>query len=179
MVDFLILKRALRRAQDDKAGKHKDMVELSQNNPHLVGAISDLLAWQGDDSEFPYINVYGTAKHDDRGYRSDKYPSNGTAVTVASPPWRRIAELIGERPRLVKFRDDYVGQLGRFFLKRNGDSPRLLDSAVWFFRAQDLSPYMAKDSKRTFDRIVKAYGQALGLTAAEIDQLFDRSVDPA
>src|SRR5437016_6051428 len=99
-VDLLVLKRALRRIELDKSVKRKGAVVLSLNNPDFTGAIDDVMAWstggsdESTDLEFPYINIFGTSSHEDLGYRSDKYPSNGTAVTVASPPWRSITALL-------------------------------------------------------------------------------------
>src|SRR5689334_18753824 len=97
LVDFLILKRAMVLASEAA-------VHLSKNDPHLNQAIRDLMETRpgaaGDQrEEFPYINVFGTDGHASKGYRSKKYPSNGTAVTV--PGWEPLIRTSGQKPRDV------------------------------------------------------------------------------
>src|SRR6266566_2316530 len=181
--DFLVLKRALRRIELEKSVKRKGAVVLSLNNRDFTGAIDDVMAWstgasdEATDLEFPYINVFGTALHEDLGYRSDKFPSNGTAVTVASPPWRRVTDLLDERPRAIQFKQGYVSLLGSFFLTKDGDRPKLIDAALWYFRGQDISAHVGKKANDTARHLVAPFVDACGLTRDEIGRLFDPAVE--
>src|SRR5262249_36536021 len=85
----------------------------------------------------PLINVFGTSGHDDRGFRTEKYRSNGTAVTV--PRWREVIDIVSERPRVIRLRDGYLNKLAPLLLKGGGERPEAADAAVWFFRHRDVN----------------------------------------
>jgi hypothetical protein len=136
LVDFLILKRAI-------VFSGSPSVELSKNDPHLVQAICDLMethqgAASNPNEEFPYINIFGTENHSSKGYRSRKYPSNGTAVTV--PGWSDVIKTAGQKPRIATFKAGYVKNLASLMLKAHGSMPMLIDAAVWFHRFRPLPP---------------------------------------
>lgn len=196
--EFLIIKRALvrtgqsiRDARADQPAavenrrKREGYVILSTQNADLTGAIDDLMAWNlgpaaiEDNGEFPFLNVFGTAGHDDKGYRLAKYVSNGLAVTVASPPWRKITELEGERPREIRLKDGYVDALTEFLIKRGGSKPRTEDAAVWYFRGQDVSRVVTEDYEASMLGLISAFRHALGLTDAETAALFDPTLSLA
>jgi hypothetical protein len=166
LVDFLILKRAMQSGGTDS-------VRLSTRDEIFTQSIGDLMKcappdrsdWQGQ----PLINVFGTGRHGDKGYRSQKYYSNGTAVTV--PRWGMM-EIVSEGPRIVRLQATYENGLEDFLLVGSGGpKPRLLDAAVWYFRFHDLEDRFG--STPTEEQIVRGFVQDLGLTDAEVQALFE------
>lgn len=170
LVDFLILKRAMRRGESDS-------VRLSTKDEVFTGSIDDLMRcappsrdeWQGQ----PLINVFGTGRHGDKGYRSQKYYSNGTAVTV--PRWSMM-EIVSEGPRVVRLDSTYEEGLEDFLLVGSGGpKPRLVDSATWFFRFHDLEDRFG--STPTDEQLVEGFVADLGLTDQEVLTLFESGDD--
>lgn len=170
LVDFLILKRAMRRGDSDS-------VRLSTKDEVFTGSIDDLMRcapsgrdeWQGQ----PLINVFGTGRHGDKGYRSQKYYSNGTAVTV--PRWSMM-EIVSEGPRVVQLDSSYEEGLEDFLLVGSGGpKPRLVDAATWFFRFHDLEDRFG--SAPTDEQLVEGFVTDLGLTDQEVLTLFEAAKD--
>ena len=170
LVDFLILKRAMRRGDADS-------VRLSMKDDVFTGSIDDLMRcappdrqdWQGQ----PLINVFGTGRHGDKGYRSQKYYSNGTAVTV--PRWSMM-EIVSEGPRVVQLNPSYQDGLEDFLLVGSGGpKPQLADAAIWYFRFQDLQDRFG--STPTDEQLVEGFVQDLGLTEEEVSVLFEANGD--
>jgi len=180
LIDFLILARVLQLQRNDGGlrAEAKERVVLSMENQRLVQAIQELMAHGMTGAEYgryPYLNPYGTASHSSQGYRTVKYPSNGTPDTVTQPEWtQQITELLQKGPRVVRLRAQYVNHLSDFMLEKGkGDRPRIDDSAVWFFRSRDVEAFSGNTSKDTLHNIVLAYVDALGLTRDDIAAIFD------
>ena len=172
LVDFLILKRAMRRGDDDT-------VRLSTKDEVFTGSIDDLMRcappdreeWQGP----PLINVFGTGRHGDKGYRSQKYYSNGTAVTV--PRWSMM-EIVSEGPRVVRLSPSYQDGLEDFLLVGSGGpKPQVVDAATWYFRFQDLEERFG--STPTDEQLLEGFLQDLGLTEEEVNVLFEANGENA
>ena len=166
LVDFLIMKRAMVLAAAPE-------ITLSKNDPHLVCAISDLMeirlgAAEDTEEQFPYINVFGTAAHESKGYRSRKYPSNGTAVTV--PNWDSVVQTSQQKPRLAAFKPGYLTHLRPLMLKAHGNMPSLLDAAVWFYRNKRVSEFCSLPTIAT-DLTVR-FTRDIGLIPEELEALF-------
>jgi hypothetical protein len=162
--DFLVTKRALKIAGADQ-------IAMSLRAEPLQRAITELMAvypanFAGAATiDAPLVNVFGTSGHDDKGFRTDKYRSNGTAVTV--PRWRDLVEVSGSKPRTVKLRPNHVAQLPPLLLKNAGEFPQLVDAAVWFFR------HTAIDQIGTGSAaLVAAFKQELALSDAEQGAIF-------
>lgn len=164
-VDFLVTKRALKIANSDQ-------VILSVNDVTLQRAITELMSVYPYDYhanktiDAPLINVFGTSAHDDEGFRTNKYRSNGTAVTV--PHWREVVEIIGKRPRSIRLRPAYLQHLRELLIKGAGELPRLDDTAVWLFRHSSVDSLGGTIT----ELVTTAVSERLGLTLAELTVLF-------
>lgn len=166
LVDFLILKRAMRRGESET-------VRLSTRDEVFTTSIDDLMKCSPPDREDwpgqPLINVFGTGRHGDKGYRSQKYYSNGTAVTV--PRWPMV-EIVAEGPRVVRLSASYGEGLADFLLVGSGGAkPGLGDAALWYFRFEDLEGRFG--SNPTDQQLVEGFVQGMGLTDAELAALFE------
>jgi len=166
LVDFLILKRAI-------VLGGQPAVTLSKNDPSLTRAICDLMethfgASENPQEELPYINIFGTEGHASKGYRSKKYPSNGTAVTV--PGWEHVIRTSSEKPRVASFKHNYVKHLRPLMLKAHGDMPLLVDAAVWFYRHQPISDLGAQAAIGR--NLIEKFSKDIGLTSDETESLF-------
>jgi hypothetical protein len=170
LADFLILKRAM-------AINGTTRVELSTQDAAFTQAVSEFVQVpDGPDGATVWFNPFGTAREVPLGYRTAKYPSNGTAVTVGH--WSEIVDVVGrERARIVEFKEGYESKLANRLLVR-GDRPlpRLADAASWFNRATDLENILhdPTDEGELSDKFV----EAVGLNEAEIAVLFDRAAAP-
>jgi hypothetical protein len=171
LVEYLILKRAMRLGGSDK-------VSLSQRNTHFMQAIKEMASCSSAESEAawhgsPFFVVFGTVREAEQGYRSAKYVSNGTADTVGG--WLStgggIVELVGTRPRVVKFGPGYsASKLTEFFLA-DGARPRLDDAACWWFRFTNLEERFGDST--TISQLKAAFCSDLGLGQEEIAALFE------
>lgn len=173
-VDFLIVKRGFRLEQSDR-------IAVGMRSESLQSATDELMAVHRpvESSGNPFINVFGTANHTDHGYRSPKYRSNGTSVTV--PRWVDIFDVLDRNPAVVRLSDTYLEALGRRTLT-SVDSPRpdLLDASIWFHRFVEIDAANSDAAPPASALVRNAFVNALGLTDAEIDLLFedDPSPDP-
>ncbi len=166
LVDFLILKRAM-------VTNRSRTVALSKNDTHLTSAIRNLMeihpgAAEDVDIEFPYINVFGTEGHASKGYRSKKYPSNGTAVTV--PNWDSLIKTSGQNPRVAEFKAGYLKHLRSLMLKAHGDMPSVDDAAVWYHRSQQISE--DHNTQKVCRHLVATFVLEVGLSEEERLLLF-------
>jgi energy-coupling factor transporter ATP-binding protein EcfA2 len=171
-VDFLVLKRALKRIGGDT-------VPFSAKDEHFTGAIHELAGVgalegvgkvPGCDLP-PFFKVFGTSQQ-----VSEKMVTNGSADTLSGPAWQPVVRLEGQRPRRGGLQRGHEAHLERLLLKNNGEKPSLVDAAIWFFRNTNL------ESKRiALDGSGKALGEALergftadlGLNNEEIRLLFN------
>jgi hypothetical protein len=173
--DFLILKRALVRADSDT-------VPFSSTDPHFTGAIRELAATVPTDAGIaeppvlpgPFIKVFGTAE-----YVSRKMVTNGSADTLSGPGWRQVIRIVGSRPRSGGLERGYESYLEPLLLKNNGRKPSLGDAAVWFHRATDLQTQFsaeANEPKKLLDALTNSFVKGLGLTKRDISELFDGAI---
>lgn len=161
--------------------KNEGYVTLSTQNRDLVRAIDDLMRWNvgdsqlSEDTETPFLNVFGTAEHEDRGYRSLKYLSNGVSDTIAN--WKKYIEFAEDaKPREFRVREVSPALLSSFMLKAKGKRPRLEDAAAWYFRGRDIEPLVKPTYAATMDALVAELMRDVGLSEAEADALFDRTI---
>lgn len=177
LVDFLIIKRALVLDPSNR-------VTLSTNNVQFIQSINEFMKCYVinveseplDAGEYPYINVFGTSGHSDLGYRSKKYPSNGTAVTV--PRWREIVQVHEQGPRVISFRTGYEDHLEEKLHKAGDTDPLIADAAIWFFRATDLQHFISPEESTSdiLGALVHEFEEETGLTGQEIEALFSRDL---
>lgn len=179
LIDFLIVKRTI-------VWSGEQRVTLSTKNEDFQAAMADVMssypvAARPANPKFasPFVNVYGTAEHSDHGFRSAKYPSNGTSVTV--PRWSKVINIHGTNPRVVSLKPDYLQHLGSLLLKNAGALPNILDSAFWLLRASDLESFvpMVTSEADIYTRLIQAHNERLGLDASEIGLLFQSALGGA
>jgi hypothetical protein len=166
LCDFLVLKLAM--AQGDGS------VTLSLRDVTYMNSVTALAAINGASGKGlpPFFNPFGAAREKKRGWRTGKYPSNGPPDTVNGPGWKKIIDVLSERPRRVRFTGDYLEHLVKVVLTADGVRPRIQDAAVWFYRAHDLEAFLGPNS--TVDELAESFLAEIGLTTEEQDALFRR-----
>jgi hypothetical protein len=176
LLDFLIVKRTI-------AIKGVAQVAITQGEAAYIRATQDLAAVEPSGHieigiEKAIFNIFASTDAKG-GFRSGKYISNGTGSTIGGNPWQAIIELTPDKPRKVSFRAGYTSHLADLLLK---DSPRLgrpklAEIAVWNYRHVDVEPILSTetDPARRSKLLEAHYIADYGLTAAEIDELFDTS----
>lgn len=160
LADYLIFKRALKRLSDEA---QQEGAAPATQPPHVVtgmrskafvGAINELTArlpFQGDevitDVDNPYYVPFGADRDATRGYRTKKFPSNGSSDTVSrwqSRSLKPLALVPDTSPKAYRLERRSAQELKSFFLREgagssSGQRPRLLDLAIWWFRFTDLA----------------------------------------
>ena len=173
-VDFLLVKRGMSRS-------HSDTLAMGLRSEHLVAATHELMACDPPGSTStrmnPFINVFGTGSHNDHGYRSAKYCSNGTSVTA--PRWRAVFELVGSRPAVLRLTSDYLQHLPKHTLTQVGKPlPYILDAARWFHRFTELESFGISTGETSDTELVASFTEAISLTEDEIALLFSTQPPP-
>jgi hypothetical protein len=163
--DFLIVKRAM--AQGGSP------VKVVPSDKHFMAAINQIALATNDTSisvPQPFFNPFGSSREIKRGWRTKKYPSNGTCDTVTGPKWTDVFEVVSHGPREVEFQDDYVEHLQGVVMTGSGPYPKPFDIAAWFFRFDDVEAIVG--SSPTEEDLVAAFEEAVGLTDDEKDVIY-------
>jgi hypothetical protein len=176
LCEFLIGLRTLALSDTDYA-------QVAESIPQFVQALNELTACvpAGVPTTFdgePYINPFGTARGRDTGrtYKSRKFPSNGPSNTMhgwatqQNPPFDIITDT---RPKGIRRRAVTQDQLRKFLLLSAAgldERPRLLDAAVWYFRATDLEARFGAEP--TEEQLTAAFVDDVALTNDDVDALF-------
>lgn len=181
LCEFLIGLRTL-----TLAGKGE--VQVAESVSEFVKALNELTACKpsGIDSHFdgePFINPFGTARGKDEGraYKSAKFPSNGPSNTMhgwATQQDSPFEIVTTTRPKGIRRKTATHEQLQRFLLLRGAvadERPRLLDAAIWFYRATDVEARFGGNP--TGEELESAFVEDIGLTNADVDALFTRSTE--
>jgi hypothetical protein len=160
-----------------------DHVQVAESIPQFVQALNELTACApaGVPTTFdgePYINPFGTARGQatGRAYKSRKFPSNGPSNTMhgwATQQDRPFDIITNTRPKGIRRRAVTQDQLRRFLLLRGAgldERPRLLDAAIWYFRATDLDTRL--DAEPTEEQLAAAFVSDVALTTDDVDALF-------
>jgi hypothetical protein len=200
LVDYLILRRALVLAAPagaDRATALAGQVILSMRDPNFMQAMYEIaavprspevdaaaperlfdlealaqdvdLGWSGQ----PYFQVLGTAGETERGYRTRKYRSNGTADTVTKGLFiqKGLVELVpNARPRAITLGPGNVPDVLIAVFMGTAEKPRLYDFAAWWHRSTDVEARFGASA--SVDDLVEATIQDLGLSAEEVAALF-------
>ncbi len=170
--DFLILKRALKRAGNDT-------IPFSMKDPDFTGAIHEVAGTQvgqnitnsQTDTSAPFFKVFGIAQSVSR-----KMLTNGSADTLSGPNWQNLVKLVGHRPRRGGLRPGYENHIEPLLLKREGNKPTLADAAIWYYRGADLDtkiPGANPAIKDVMPMLKEAFIKDLGLSQDEITHLFE------
>ena len=170
--DFLILKRALKRAGSAN-------VPFSMKDENFTGAIRELAGVVGREGTAkrsgnglpPFFKVFGIAQP-----VSEKILTNGPADTLSGPAWQPVVQLEGQRPRRGGLRPGNEAHLENLLQKREGEKPSLGDAAIWFFRKTDLASKGVPTNgtgKALRESLETAFVSDLGLNRNEIRLLFN------
>jgi len=176
LCEFLIGLRAL-------ALSGSDHVQVAESIPQFVKALDELTACapKGVSTTFdgePYINPFGTARGQatGRAYKARRFPSHGPSNTMhgwATQQDRPFDIITDTRPKGIRRRAVTQEQLRRFFLLKGAgldERPRLLDAAVWYFRATDLDARFGAEP--TEEQLAAAFVDDVALTSDDVDALF-------
>lgn len=149
LADYLIFKRALKIAQDlaKEAGSlEPSSVVTGTKSAPFMHAIEELTLrvpreMLHEDTKNPYYVPFGSMRDNTRGYRTRKFPSNGSPDTVGRwqsrskvPPLTLVP---GTSPKEYSIENRSKRELEDFFVVGSAAEsfsdvrPRLLDSAVW------------------------------------------------
>jgi hypothetical protein len=178
LVDFLVLKRALARADANE-------VRFSSTDADFTGAMSDLagtypagIGLTAPARFGPFVKVFGTAGAEK--YVTRKWLTNGPADTLSGPKWNTVVQIEGSKPRRGSLKADYEPNLGALLLKAGRQLPALTDAAIWYHRADDLEARFGAvaDTAQLDERLRDSFIEELDLTDEEIAALFDAEVQP-
>ena len=184
LVDYLIFKRALVLANEEaQVPGTVTQVKTGVRSPHFVSAVNKLTRIDEEgSSQTPYYSPFGAWRDSGKGYKSQKFPSNGPSVTVSGwsarpdPPLQVVDDT---KPKEFQIAEPNSGALRRFFLVEENVTtkaklkPHLGDLAIWWKRSQSF------DSEVDISRLVEQTVEDLNLTAIEIATLFEADTLPA
>ncbi|SFT92660.1 hypothetical protein SAMN04487904_113118 [Actinopolyspora lacussalsi subsp. righensis] len=183
--DYLIFKRALQNRIAEarySAQPAPETVVTGTRSSHYTTAINEFALWVIDippsDVDNPYFIPFGSTRDKTRGYRSAKFPSNGSSDTVSRWQQRSRAPLLSvpnTKPKEYYFANPKAHDLESFFMpSASSDSsenkPQILDSAIWWFRSTDL--YTIFDHNPTDEEVTNKFIDDTGLNDNEIRALF-------
>lgn len=170
LFDFLIVKRTL-------VVKGQPSAAIAESEPAFLQALSQVGASGLPDDDHAYFNPFALMETGKNGFRKARYASNGTNSTIGGNKWQDILSLSADEPRKASLKPGYEGRLARFILvaDKRKPLPHIRDCAVWYWRGQDLDSIVsnvANDDDR-FNLLTSKFVDQVGLTQAEIDQVFD------
>ncbi|GAA1795905.1 hypothetical protein [Brevibacterium celere] len=165
-----------------------DQTPVAESVPEYLQAVQEFSRWTADESvDSPYFNPFGAQAT----YKSKKFPSNGPSNTMHG--WATQAdspfEIINARPKEIRRRSLSTKQLRAFVIlgKRDEERPRLIDAAVWFYRATDFdstewrydAAQIQQHGKRVFDRegLEARFIEDLALGVDDANALFRLEAD--
>lgn len=193
LADYLIFKRALKLRKDEAAASGEpepQSVVTGTKSRHFVTAIDEFalrVPPEGADVrtlENPYYLPFGSRRDSTLGYRTPKYPSNGSSDTASRWQARNPKPLLlvpDTSPKEFSFEELDSDALWDFFSVRStqennsGEKPRLLDTAVWWFRFANLSQIF--DAEPSVEQLTERFIADLALTDTEVTALFERQTD--
>lgn len=193
LADYLIFKRALqnvRTAARTYGNEEPTEVVTGIRSEPYVQAIEEMTlrlprdAKNQKDVENPYYLPFGSRRDTTLGYRTKKYPSNGSSDTATrwqSRAGKPLAQVPGSSPKAFQFESRTQAELESFFSIQNaadnfsGEKPRLLDTAIWWFRFTELNARFGKEPAA--QELIDAMISDLGLNEVERQALFSDRVD--
>jgi len=187
--DYLIFKRALINTQNTPTLKNmskQDFVVTGTKSQPFIQAIKEFtLRIPGDEFQTnpkiqnPYYMPFGSGRDKTLGYRTRKFPSNGSSDTVSrwqSRPSRPIELVPDTSPKAYKIVSLTANELSEFFLLKGekkilvGKKPSIIDAAVWWFRFTDLeSVFTAEPSG---EQLAEQFIGDIGINDVELSALF-------
>ena len=185
LVDYLIFKRALL-LTNRTAGPTVTQIKTGTRSTEFVTAIRQLTGVADpSDSSRPYFSPFGARRDTARGYKSQKYPSNGSSDTVSrwgSRPARPLEVVPGTSPKEFTLVERSSSELEGFLLiggvpvNCSGYKPYLGDLAIWWLRDTNLAEDL--DEEPGLEAFVDLTVTELGLSSTEIAGLFEEEPFP-
>jgi hypothetical protein len=176
--DYLIFKRAAVLTASDRKPKSDAPVHVvtgTKSKP-FVTAVEEFSATGGGANTPPYYLPFGAKRDKTLGFRTPKFPSNGSSDTASrwqSRESKPLAFVSGTSPKAYTVEHRSAKQLADFFLAQHGtagsfsgEKPRLVDTAVWWLRNVEF-----KDEPDV-GVMTQALIHDLGLTPEEMEGLF-------
>lgn len=173
LCEFLVGLRTLTLSGNAEVGVAESVTEYKQ-------AVDELARVAPDDDHAglggPFFNPFGSAA----GFKSKKFPSNGPSNTMHG--WETQSDspfaINGSvRPKTITRRAITRDQLRTFLILRDGTDtrPRLIDAAVWYYRATELEG--ADGAAPTRSELEARFQRDIGLTDDDVAALFRLEVD--
>lgn len=171
LLDYLVLKRTI-----EASGEQR--VALGRRNETYIDAVKELAGtgWAEEDKKF--FNPFDL-NTESRGFRTEKYDSNGTSDTLAQQKYNRIVTVESRRPRLFSIVEADAGDLESALLRRKtkrNDKPYLSDMAIWYYRSTDVGDILGDIKNMPIERaksmLCESFVSDTGLTKVELDALF-------
>jgi hypothetical protein len=191
--DYLIFKRALKLAVDSARAAglpEPTSVVTGTKAPAFVQAVADFTLrvppgnLEPSDVDNPYYMPFGSKRDDTLGYRTVKFPSNGSSDTIGrwqSRSGKPLTLVSDTKPKAYSFEPRTKTELENFFGVKgaaehfSGEKPRLLDTAIWWFRFTDLQSRFGGEP--TSEQLAQAFIEDLSLSDVEISALFLKKAD--
>ncbi|HEY0770506.1 MAG TPA: hypothetical protein VGD31_09250 [Sphingobacteriaceae bacterium] len=187
LADYLIFKRALKIAESKARSAREpipDVVVTGTKAAAFVQAIEEFALTPRDEAdsksiENPYYVPFGSKRDRTLGYRTLKFPSNGSSDTVSRWQSRSAKPLTlvpDTSPKSYRFEQRTKKELEEFFGVKgatsnySGEKPRLLDTAIWWFRSTNLEDRFGNEP--TVEQLQQGFIEDFGLTETEISALF-------
>ena len=173
LFDFLVVKRTLKLSGGSS-------VAITEHEPAFRSALEDVGSCHWHDArrrqEIPFINVF-SLQEKRKGFRTKKYPSNGTNTNVAGKRWEAVVELSDEKPRRLTFRRGYEKYLTALTNKsgKPESRPNLHYVALWVYRNTDLKE-LTKSDEPSLTLLADTFTEAFDLTGEELKALFNLSL---
>lgn len=169
LCDFLIVKYAMTQGDGTVT-----LSTVDDTYMRSVDALARVDPGPEEEGLPPFFNPFGTRREARRGWRTEKYPSNGPPDTVNGPGWRGVFNVLSERPRRVQLDQDYLPHLLRVVTKTEGAPPRLLDAALWFYRAQDVDGWGVLNLDPSPGDLMDRFVNEIGLSEEEWVTIFGK-----
>lgn len=181
--DYLVFKRAIVLQRGDDSLADPTQVITGSKSKSFMQAVTEVAAWAPGVTRAqegsPYFKTFGASRDNKgNGYVSHRYWSNGPSDTINSwqarstPPIERVPD---RSPMTFKFPEPNAEALTRdLLLKADLPLPRLVDAAIWWFRFSDLEDRLGTGEPDEA-ALAHAFVDDLGLTAVELNTLFDRT----
>lgn len=177
--DYLIFKRAavLAGLENRKTkSESQPRVVTGTKSKTFVTAIDEFSATGAGTNLPPYFLPFGAKRDKTSGYRTPKFPSNGSSDTASRWQSRESKPIVlvgGTSPKTFVIERRSAKQLAEFFLAQNGspssfsgEKPSLLDTAVWWFRNTEFN------EEPSYEALTQKLVNDLGLNSEELSGLF-------
>ncbi len=187
--DYIIFKRALINTQRSAANKNtsqKDSVVTGTKSRPFIQAVKEFTLripieefQTNDEIKNPYYLPFGSRRDKTLGYRTNKFPSNGSSDTVSRWQSRhdKPIELVpNSSPKAYRILSLTKDELRKFFLLKGearnsvAKKPSVVDAAIWWLRFRDLENVFKGEP--TSAEMTNLFIYEIGINEFELSALF-------